>query len=238
MLEEIRKKILENNIYRIIFIGDSLTSTEWVHPNWREIIEYVLKEALQKKIGNWKLPSWNIRCINSALDGSTTKDYLNRLDDYVFVHKPSMVINMIGANDPYSLTTDETFNNQKKILDSMRNVGIMTILSTSPSSYNEKYNNVYLPFKKSIEEAGKEADEFVDLFSEFKDFPLKKLYTFISREDNPQDGVKKGDIDYVHPNQLGNAYIAEVFLEKVFEISFDPEKYMKETAEGVMYPGY
>lgn len=237
MLDQIKKHI-QNNIYRIVFIGDSLTSCEWVHPNWPDIIEYVLKEELTKEIGEWKLASWNIRCINSALDGSTTKDYLTRIDEYVLQYKPNLVFDMIGANDPHALTTKETYDNQTKIIDSIHHAGITTILSTSPASYDEEYNNDYLPFKKSIEDAGKAADIFVDLFSEFKNFPLKRLYTFRSREENVQDGIKIGDIDYVHPNQLGNAYIAKVFLEKVFGISFNPEKFMKETANGVMFPDY
>ncbi|KKS30698.1 MAG: hypothetical protein UU92_C0021G0013 [candidate division WWE3 bacterium GW2011_GWA1_42_12] len=43
-LEKVTKSLKENGSYRILFLGDSITSAEWVHPNWREIVEYVLKE--------------------------------------------------------------------------------------------------------------------------------------------------------------------------------------------------
>src|SRR3989344_1365212 len=98
---DLLKNTIQNGIYKIVFIGDSLTSAEWVHPNWREIVEYVLKEELSNQFSDWKIPSWNIRCINSALDGSTTLDYLTRLDDHVFFYKPQLVSIMLGANDSY-----------------------------------------------------------------------------------------------------------------------------------------
>ena len=43
-LQEISDSIKSNGKYWIAFTGDSITSCEWVHPNWREIVEYVLQE--------------------------------------------------------------------------------------------------------------------------------------------------------------------------------------------------
>jgi len=47
-MEKIKEALEKNGKYWIAFVGDSITSTEWVHPNWREIVEYVLKDKLQK----------------------------------------------------------------------------------------------------------------------------------------------------------------------------------------------
>ncbi len=238
MLKTIQKYILKNKIFRIIFIGDSLTSGEWVHPNWREIIEYVLKEELTKNIKDWKIPSWNIRCFNAGLDGSTTKDQLVRLDEYVFLNKPNLAFIMLGGNDKYFLNPEDTNINLKTILSRLNEKDITTVLSNDPYSINENHNKKYAPYKEKINSLSKDADIFVDLYSEYKKFPLKKIYTFISENGNKDAGIEKGTIDFAHPNQLGNAYIAKVFLEKVFGIPFDPEKFMKETLKGEMYPSY
>lgn len=238
MLEEIQKKILQNEIFRIVFIGDSLTSCEWVHPNWREIIEYVLKEELTKKIKDWKIPSWNIRCFNAGLDGATTKDTLIRLDDYVFLHKPNPAFVMISGNDKYFLKPEDTYVNLKEIIHRLKEKNITVILSNDPYSINENHNKRYATYEEKVNLLVDEADIFIDLSSEYKRFPLEEIYTFISENGNEDAGIPKGTIDFAHQNQLGNAYNAKVFLEKVFGISFDPEKYMKETAEGLMYPGY
>lgn len=237
LLDDITSYI-SKDIYRIIFIGDSLTSGEWVHPNWREMTEYVLKEELTKKIKDWKIPSWNIRCFNAGLDGATTKDQLLRLDEYVFFNKPNLAFIMLGGNDKYFLKPEDTYINLKTILARLNEKDITTVLSNDPYSINENHNKRYEPHNEKIYFLSKEADFFVDLNSEYKKFPLKKIYTFISETGNEDAGIKKGTIDFAHPNQLGNAYIAKVFLEKVFGISFDPEKFMKETLQGEMYPSY
>jgi lysophospholipase L1-like esterase len=237
MLDQIKKHI-QNDIYRIVFLGDSVTSGEWVHPNWREIVEYVLKEELTKQIDNWKIPSWNIRCFNAGLDGSTTKDQLERLNDYVFLHKPNLAFIMIGGNDKYFLKPEDTYTNLKDILSQLKQKNITTILSNDPYSIQESHNQKYEPFKEKIDSLANESDKFIDLNAEYQKFPLEKIYTFISENGNKDAGIAKGSIDFAHPNQLGNAYIAKVFLEKVFSIAFHPERYMRETGEGEMYPNY
>ena len=54
-------KLKQGSTFKIVFLGDSITSAEWVHPNYREIIEYVLKQELENDLEDWKLPSWGIR---------------------------------------------------------------------------------------------------------------------------------------------------------------------------------
>jgi len=64
---------------------------------------------------------------------------------------------------------------------------------------------------------------------------MKKIFTFIS-EENIEEGIKEGEVDLQHPNQLGNAYIAMVILKEVFGIKFDPEKYWKNNQKVVKFP--
>ena len=68
-LEKIEKKLRQGDWYRIAFLGDSITSAEWVHPNWREITEYVLKDKMETILGEWETPSWKIRCYNAGFNG-------------------------------------------------------------------------------------------------------------------------------------------------------------------------
>ena len=94
-LELIFTQIHNDNFHRIGFVGDSITSTEWVHPNWRAIVEYVLKEELTSLIGNWKTPSWKIRCFNFGFDGSTTVDLLD-LSKEITSHNLQTIFLMLG----------------------------------------------------------------------------------------------------------------------------------------------
>lgn len=214
MVDEIIERLKEKGKYNIVFVGDSLTSCEWVHPNWREMVEYVVKEEAIKEFEEWRIPSWGIRCFNFGFDGGTTKDIVNKLDDITKV-EPDLVITMIGANDPIlGVTIEEHRENIRKIPG---------IIATDIKPNDEKLANIYAPYVEiDKEEKGK---ELIDVFELFK--PEDRFFTF--KEDGP---------DNWHPNQLGNAYIAKIFLERIWEIDFDPEKYMETSLKGYKYPEY
>lgn len=235
-LQEISDILKSKEKYWIAFTGDSITSCEWVHPNWREIVEYVLKEELQKMYGDdWKIPSWGLRGFNFAFDGATTKDILNKVDDIKSVN-PDLVISLMGSNDRIRLPLEEHVENIKKIVDGLDTqvVWCNSICFPESSIRNEEYR----PFAEaSMQIPNSEKLQLIDLFNIYKSFPLQKFFTFKS-EENTVEGIAEGEIDDTHPNQLGNAYIAKVILKEVFGIDFDPEKFWKDTLAGEKYPQY
>lgn len=238
MFERIKSTLQDSTVFRIVFVGDSLTSTEWVHPNWREIVEYVLKEEFSDMLGDWKLPSWNIRTINSGMDGATTRDVLARLDQYVSRYEPQLVMLMIGGNDKYDLDRTETKRNLEEIITKLKEQKIQIALSTDPALVNKEHDHKDEDLREIVRSFKDEVDIFTDLHSEMKGMPLESFFTFISKEGNDKAGIKPGEIDYLHPNVRGNAYLAQLFLKHTFGIKFDPEKYLQDVSDGVMSPDF
>ena len=102
-LSDVKDKLKKDGKYWIAFIGDSITSCEWVHPNWREIVQYVLNDKLKG--------DWGFRCFNFGYDGSTTKDILEKVD-YIKSVNLDLVILMIGGNDPFlNVSVTDRINN-------------------------------------------------------------------------------------------------------------------------------
>lgn len=235
-LNDIANTIKSQNKFWIVFTGDSITSTEWVHPNWREIVEYVLKEELTKELKDWKAASWGIRTFNFAYDGATTVDILERVDLMKLV-KPDLIISVMGSNDPtFGVTVPEHVENIKKIIEKL-DIKVVWCTST-PAAKDAKKNEVSEPYANACMQIPQnEKLQIVDMFNLYKQFPLEKFFTFKS-EEIQVEGVKEGDPDVWHPNQLGNAYIAKVVLKEVFSVEFDPERYMQETLAGEKYPAY
>jgi len=226
-MDKVEKTLKEKNKYWIAFVGDSLTSCEWVHPNWREIVEYVLKEELQKKFTDWKIPSWGIRCFNCGFDGATTKDILEKTGEILKL-KPNLVILMIGGNDPVlGISVEEHTKNIEEIRKQFKNTDLFLLTDINP--FNEKASKKYKPYTN--------VQGVFNLFEEWKKYEKDKFFTFKS-EENLVEGIKKGDLDFWHPNQLGNAYIAKIVLKEVFQIEFDPEKFIETTIGGYKYPEY
>lgn len=236
---KIRKKLEESGSYKIAFLGDSITSAEWVHPNWRDIVEYVLKENLRNDVKDWKKVSWGIRCINAGFDGATTNDLLNLLQENVLEYKPDMVIVMATSNDVIlGVSLDQHKINLTKILDSITANVSEIIYCTDICSGNTDYNNKYeLYVKEAISLFPRDNVGLINTFEEFGKFDLSSFFTFDS-EGNEEVGIDSGETDFIHPNQLGNAYIAKIILEKVFGMKFNPERYMEGTAAGLMFPGF
>jgi len=240
-LHLIKEHLEKQHSYRIVFLGDSITSTEWVHPNWREIIEYVLKEELTKYLnGDWKTSSWGIRCFNCGFDGSTSLDLLNLLDKQVLRLRPNLVIYMQSSNDHhFQITPSQHQLYTHKLIEQILTKADYCILCSTIATPNEKYNQSLTKYVKQIESLFViENTQYINAFNEFHALELSKLFTFKSVTGNEDLNIKAGEIDFAHPNQLGNAYIAKVILKQGFDLKFDPEKYLQETLVGKMYPGY
>ncbi len=232
-LKEVKKKLIKDNKFNIVFVGDSLTSCEWIHPNWREIVEYVLKQELENKFEDWKIPSWGIRCFNFGFDGSTTRDILKKTDEILEI-KPDLIISLMGGNDPtLGIKVEETKSNIENLMSKFK--GIEVFWMTSLTEMREDRNTKYEDYNKTTLSIEKEENQRVyDAFSEYKKYDLEKIYTLKTSE---YKNIGR-ETDPGHPNQLGNAYIAKIVLKEVFEINFDPEKFMETTLSGEKYPKY
>ena len=239
-LNQIKDSLIINSKYWIVLTGDSITSCEWVHPNWRDIVVYVLQSELTDLLdGDWKTAEWGIKGFNFAYDGSTTKDIVLHIDDILLL-KPQLVIGLMGGNDaPLGVSVEESVENIGKIYNRVKNYGSKLVWSNStPAGEGSTKNKEYMPYAKAFMEMP-EMEGFykVDMYNIYQKFPTEKFFTFLS-EENEVEGIKDGELDLQHPNQLGNAYIAKVILKEGFGIEFDPEKYISDTLAGKKYPEY
>jgi hypothetical protein len=251
LFQKILAKVLENRVYTIWFLGDSITSTERIHPNRREIVEYVLKAELEVEIQrryiegelelsneafDWqynpdelaseymrRIPSWNLRCLNLARDGSTTRDRVKHQDKRLWEHRSIDLLIVVGTcNDAaYNVPVDETLTNIDSLFLYCKNtLHIKDVIYATPSySTHSEQEQKYIPYIKAIREKYSISDFFLDLWKEMELLPEDEITSFY--------GMKNIDesLDFEHPNVLGNAYIAGILLHKLFGISFDYKKY-------------
>lgn len=234
--QKIADELKQNGKYWVAFTGDSITSAEWVHPNWIEIVIYVLQAEMTDYLKDWKLSEWGIKGFNLGYDGATTKDILDRVEIINSV-KPNLVIGLMGGNDPtLGISVEDSVENIKNVISSLD--ARVVWCNSTPAGEGSDKNLEYEPYAKAFM-AIPESDNLqkIDMFNIYQQFPLTRIFTFKS-EENPIEGLKQGDPDLQHPNQLGNAYIAKVILKEVFAIEFDPEKYWVATQAGEKLPGY
>ena len=112
----------------LLAFGDSLTEGYGTaHDN-----NYVV--SLENRIGE--------PIINAGVGGATTYSALDRLEQDVLLHKPRIVIILLGANDMIQeKPLDETFDNLSRIIDLIRKDHARVLLlgiEEGPNSYEYK----------------------------------------------------------------------------------------------------
>lgn len=212
-LEEIKNKLETTGKYWIAFVGDSLTNAKGVHPNWREIVEDVLNE---------KLNIQGLRCFNFGYEGATSRSTLKRIDEITTL-QPDLVVLMIGINDPYFGVGLE--EHRKNILEIKNSLSEDFVFVTDNKPMDTKMVEKYSPYVEADRKLNFE--NFINLFNISSKFPQDRIFTY-KFEDIPEMGAIAGEVDYVHPNILGNAYIAKTILKEMFGLEFDPEKYWQD----------
>ncbi len=75
--------------YKILTLGESTTAS-LTGLAWPELLEKILNE----KVGEEKF-----RVINAGVSGTTTREVYERLDTYLSLYRPQIVISMLGIND-------------------------------------------------------------------------------------------------------------------------------------------
>ncbi|MCK5490815.1 MAG: SGNH/GDSL hydrolase family protein [Candidatus Pacebacteria bacterium] len=234
LISEIENKIKTEEVFKIVFYGASTTTVTYSFPNWAEIMRYTLREKLDEIIGDWKVPAWFIQSFNAGLDGASSRDLLNNLDDFVIKESPDLIFLSISKNDfYYKFKLKETTKNTKKIIDKLLKKGVNIIFTTSVPSSDEKRNekiNIFLENdrKIAIEYENNSNLIFVDFFELIKKKYRSKMYTLIQESNENITDAKKGDIDTIHFNKYGNAVIASVLLKECFGIEFDVDKFIKD----------
>jgi lysophospholipase L1-like esterase len=236
-----RDPVVLHNTYTILFLGASTVSAEWVHPNWRDILEYVIKDTLETRVEDPRDPYFHIRFVNAGLNGANTNEFIKYATVDIARFQPDLTILIGGSNDVDELTVAQHVQNittlKRMMSESSGHFAYCTSLSSTSSNFNDKYN----PYRTQVLEIPPCPNEIViDLFTEYKQYDLDKLYTFVV--EFPQElasmGLLEGGIDYLHPNTLGQAYIAKILLDKIFNIQFDPELYVADIRSDKKYPRY
>ncbi|OGV37710.1 MAG: hypothetical protein A2X48_09985 [Lentisphaerae bacterium GWF2_49_21] len=191
----------------IVFMGDSITVASTSANGFATLIG----ESLKKN-----LPDGNVQ-IHSAAKGGCGIKYLHTIfDSKVAVHKPSIVVILIGINDVrlQDKTGADPAEYQallKKLVDRCKGIGAKTVIcspimrgeKTDGSNQYDKLIGEYVEAGRKV--AGDSSSIFVDLRALF----MERLKA-VNKENKEEGNLSK---DGVHPNAAGNELIANAILQ-------------------------
>jgi lysophospholipase L1-like esterase len=222
LIDEIAKSLNRDELYKLAFYGDSLTSADMKMPTWVDIVGYVLRQNLTGKVDDWRNKEWNLKIYNCGLDGGHTSNLLKEVDRQVLDLGPQIIFIQLGANDrEYEITPEDYLMNITKLLskipDSIKIV-LITDIYTFAKDHKGYFERVY---PKIIDLADRFDHDLVDFYSELKKFDEKELKEIFTMYEN-------GKIDLLHQNRKGHGILAEILLKDAFGIEFDSQAYFRD----------
>lgn len=166
----------QTTIISIVCFGDSLT--KGVGSTDNQSYPYYLQKLV------------NIPVINKGINGNTSKDGLNRIDD-ILKFKNSLVIVEFGANDFFQqISISETKKNMEQIVDKLKQDNIVVLVSTEDKQLNK-------------------------LYSMLKSLAKEKNVLFINGILNEIWNDRNLFSDEVHPNSNGYKLVAEKIYKNI-----------------------
>ena len=176
------------NVKKILLFGDSLMSGYGLKENQTLsiILENDLKEA-----------GFNVEIINGSVSGDTSKDGLDRIENYTSRRDIDLIVLGLGANDMLRrINPDQTKSNLRKIIETIKTNNIDIILAGMKASPTNG-----LAYKKKFDDIFPELAEEYDL--NLIPFLLKKVA--LNPKLNQNDGI--------HPNYEGAKVISKTIKD-------------------------
>lgn len=240
-----KQSVLDEEPFFITFYGPSTTSMEFVFPNWGEIIRFALKRSLEEESNLYKIAYWYIQTSNYGLNGATSRDLRMHFDKLVTKRKPQLVFLNGSKNDPFlDIPLRETKRNTEWLIERCLALDVLLVFTTSVPALKDELNKKimqYVDLDRRVAQ-GFQTNEnlrFVDFYEHFKKDDTKKSYSLISPSGNEHFQVEPGQVDPIHFNRFGNAFVAKILLKEIFEIDFDHIKFLNDLEdESKKYPGF
>ena len=168
----------------ILVLGDSISAA------WGINTEQGWVALLQQRLNEKK---YSYQVINASVSGDTSRTGLNRLDNALKQHKPSIVIVALGGNDGLrGLPISETESSLTSIIEKSQQAGLSVLLAgvRLPPNYGAYYNSQF-------------ADMFQRLASKYNLPLVPKIL------DQVADNSELMQADRTHPTAEGQVQVLE-----------------------------
>ena len=181
------------NVSKILLFGDSLMSGYGLQKD--QTLSIILENDL-------KDAGYNIEIINGSVSGDTSKDGLDRIQEYTSDSDVDLIILGLGANDMLRrINPDQTEKNLRNIIEIIKKNNIKVILAgmkaspTNGLAYKKKFDDIFPKLAKEYD---------LTLIP----FLLKKVAL------NP----KLNQSDGIHPNYEGAKVISKTIKESIINL--------------------
>lgn len=204
-MSSIREKIVAGDFVRIVCVGDMQTSQPFVKPTWTDWLQRALWESGDVQT------AWRRQIINAGIDRATPKHLSSYYTRYIGQYKPDAVLLSFGISPMYPSFDQKAFSAElDSVLDTANNEGVQVALwSPYPLLSGEKREVTLTLGALFKQKAIERSLHFIDLYRDFDDVELTKIFTSTVVVPNELFQLEIGAPDIVSLNAIGHYIVAK-----------------------------
>ncbi len=218
-MPDFREKIQSSDFVKIVCVGDMQTSQPYTKPGWTDWLQRAFLDSGSVQT------SWRRKVINAGIDRATPKHVTTYYSEYIGQYRPDVVLLSFGVSPLFPMFDEKVFSAElDQLLSTLEKNKIPVVLWTPyPLLLGEKRADTLLLCAQYKQKAVARGLQLVDLYHEFDDVELARVFTNKVVYGNELYSMEVGDSDIASLNNIGNYIVAKKIAKEVFNLSL-PEK--------------
>lgn len=216
-----KERFDSNDFLRILCVGDIQTAQPFSKPSWMDWMARTLQETGDLQI------AWRRQVTSSAVSRATPKHVATYYRHYVEQYRPDIVLLSFGVTPMYPTYNEKQFAAELDgLLLRLEKQSVTTVLWSPYPLLAGLQREVSLSLNSLYKQKAVERGiQFIDLYHEFDEIELSKLFTYKVGVKNDLFGLSVDDLDPITLNGTGQYIIAKKMVYDLFRISLPQSDY-------------
>lgn len=199
---------------KIVCVGDIQTAQPYSKPSWSDWLQRALWENGEVQT------SWRRQVINTAISRATPKHVLSYFSHYVGQFKPDLTVLSFGVSPMYPEFVEKNFSADfDGLLDLFEKNNIPVVLWSPYPLFMGVNREITLTLGALYKQKAVARNlQFIDLYHEFDEVELSKIYTLAVEVTNELFQQSIGKPDGLSFNEIGQFILARKMASDLFKI--------------------
>lgn len=204
-----------SDFMKVLFVGDIQTAQPYGKPNWTDWVQRALWENGELQV------AWRRQVLNTAVARATPKHVSTYFMHYIGQYKPDAVVVSFGVSRMYPHFDEKDFlSEMNALLDVLQRLETTVILWSPYPLLGGVNREVTLTMGAGYKQLAVARNlQFVDIYHDFEDIELAKIFTYKVMVNNELFEQQVGGIDGITLNEIGQYIVAKRMAGDLFRIA-------------------
>lgn len=214
-MSNFREKFNTSDFLKVVCIGDIQTMQPYGRPSWSDWLQRALLVSGEPQT------SWRRQVFNTAVSRATPKHVATYFTQYAAQFKPDVVLLSFGVSPMFPEFIEKDFSGElDALLDTFERNGIPVALWSPYPLLSGENREITLTLSAMYKQkAVARGLQFIDLYHDFDEIELSKIFTFTVVTKNELFQQEIGKPDSISLNGSGQYMVAKRMANDLFKIA-------------------